>query len=77
MRYKIQQVKQSTVTDVHFVAEEREVELDTDEEAIALGEAELASLPEEMTGSRVVRINEEKSEQNNEVWDEVAAFPRS
>ena len=76
MRYKIQKVKKSTVTDVHFVAEEREVELDTDEEAVAMGEAELACLSEEMTGSRVVRINEEQSEQNNEVWDEVAAFPR-
>ena len=76
MRYKIQQVKKSTVTDVHFVAEEREVELGTDEEAAALGEAELASLPEDATGSRVVRFNEEKSEQNNEIWDEVAAFPR-
>ena len=76
MRYKIQQVAQSKVTDVCFVAEEREVELETDEEAIALAEAELSQLPDEMVGSRAVRINP-ASEQKNEIWDEVVAFPRS
>ncbi len=54
-RYKIQQVKRSDVTGIFFVSSEFEKELDTDEEAIALMEAEKNNLAKDARGVNVVR----------------------